>query len=726
MMRDGKEREIPNWEEDIRTEDLEEGMIAQGLAASSRPTPASESTREKAISFAAVGSDQTTAAPPMSRGEDNPQDDGDYDGTPIVEDVDDEDEPAPVLNPDAIPLFQSDEISCGTNDGDDNDLNIAPDLPGYLQRQPHIITQETDTPDEDMIDDIANHFDSDAAENKLNAELRSIAAHKWVDGSICFLVRWSTGEEEWFDFDVLRSDHPKIAATYIIDNNVDPKGGQYSRWARLFLRELRKTVRRLQLMKGNPQENVELDDPGPEHARRMITQWQRKLRRVATSQPKSAKKTKQAMRSSMHAVEAANAKHRKRTKPGRNNRQMGAIKYGVEVPWSVLSALEMDEENGNTLWKDAIEKEVGGLIAAQCFRFLPKGSPRPGDPGEYQYCPLQLVFDVKTCGKRKARMVAGGHVTDASGVNTASSTVEPLSVRLLHLIRDKENLEVLCGDISQAFIQAYTKEKVFVRCGPEFGSYAGMLAVVERALYGMKGSSEAFHEHLAKTLRYHPDLGFKPTCFDRDVWIKDRGDGYDYICTHVDDFKIIAKEPQKYMDSLKAVYDIKDEHPPEYYLGNDYEYVDGHWNIGSRTYVKEAIDKIQREFGTLGKKKSPMATKDHPEDDRSAPLNAAGTRQFQKLTGIAQWLIQLGRYDIAYAVCALNRFNSAPRQGHMERMLRVFEYVKKHPNKKIRIDSRDPIVSPNAEPPIVTDFTSQKIPLPTTTTTQAHGARSLT
>jgi hypothetical protein len=40
-------------------------------------------------------------------------------------------------------------------------------------------------------------------------------------------------------------------------------------------------------------------------------------------------------------------------------------------------------------------------------------------------------------------------------------------------------------------------------------------------------------------------MGFNPTRYDLDVWIKRRNenDGYDYISTYVDDFLITAKEP---------------------------------------------------------------------------------------------------------------------------------------------------------------------------------------
>jgi hypothetical protein len=62
------------------------------------------------------------------------------------------------------------------------------------------------------------------------------------------------------------------------------------------------------------------------------------------------------------------------------------------------------------------------------------------------------------------------------------------------------------------------------------------------------------------------ELGFKPTLFDRDVWIKDAGNHYEYICTHVDEFCIFAMDRVPYMKQLQQPYTIKDPAPPSYYL----------------------------------------------------------------------------------------------------------------------------------------------------------------
>ena len=66
-------------------------------------------------------------------------------------------------------------------------------------------------------------------------------------------------------------------------------------------------------------------------------------------------------------------------------------------------------------------------------------------------------------------------------------------------------------------------------------------------------------------------LEFKPSWFDRDMRIhmQDTYDGYAYICTHVDDFKIFDKNPQIWVDKILSVFLFKEYGPHNYYLSND-------------------------------------------------------------------------------------------------------------------------------------------------------------
>jgi hypothetical protein len=85
-------------------------------------------------------------------------------------------------------------------------------------------------------------------------------------------------------------------------------------------------------------------------------------------------------------------------------------KYGIEIPKSVKHALELDQKNGDNQWWDAIMTEMANVrVAFQVF----DGERKQLPPG-YQEIKCHMIFDVKLGEnfRRKARYVAGGHVTD--------------------------------------------------------------------------------------------------------------------------------------------------------------------------------------------------------------------------------------------------------------------------------------------------------------------------
>ena len=77
------------------------------------------------------------------------------------------------------------------------------------------------------------------------------------------------------------------------------------------------------------------------------------------------------------------------------------------------------------------------------------------------------ITQYMTC---KARLVCNGSQVDQKNLSTRATVVKSISVRLLDLIANALGLEVLCGDIGNAFIQATTNEKIYTKLGPEFGT----------------------------------------------------------------------------------------------------------------------------------------------------------------------------------------------------------------------------------------------------------------
>jgi hypothetical protein len=217
-------------------------------------------------------------------------------------------------------------------------------------------------------------------------------------------------------------------------------------------------------------------------------------------------------------------------------------KFGIQVPNTWDEAVKLDEGNGNTLWQDAIRKEMNNVHIA--FQVL---NGEEAIPLIYQEIRCHMIFDVKMedfC--RKAQFVAGGHTTDAPQVMTYASVVSIDSVRIALTLAALNDLDVTTSEIENAYLTAPITEKVWTVLGPEFGDDAGKRALILRALYGLKSAVAAFRNHLASCM---DDLWWKPCLSDRDLYMKEEtrpDDGvkyWTYILIYVDDILCVHHDP---------------------------------------------------------------------------------------------------------------------------------------------------------------------------------------
>ena len=221
-------------------------------------------------------------------------------------------------------------------------------------------------------------------------------------------------------------------------------------------------------------------------------------------------------------------------------RKSRRMKFGLEIPNTVEEALQIDKKNGNNFWAEAIEKEMTNARIA--FEVMPKDEKPP--PG-YKQITCHLVFDIKMDLTRKARYVAGGHLTDPPTSLTYASVVSRDSVRLGFLIAALNGLDILAGDVQNAYLNAETKEKVYFIAGNEWKANEGRTILIVRALYGLKSSALAWRKHLADTIGNK--LGFKSSLADPDVWLEaetsQEGKAYyAYILVYSDDILIIHED----------------------------------------------------------------------------------------------------------------------------------------------------------------------------------------
>ena len=94
---------------------------------------------------------------------------------------------------------------------------------------------------------------------------------------------------------------------------------------------------------------------------------------------------------------------------------MAKLVRGREYLRDYAHALQLDNQNGNNKWKDAIDLEIEQIKEYQVFKDDGKAvSERDkigNAPKGYQKIRVHFVFDVKHCGKFKARLMADGHLT---------------------------------------------------------------------------------------------------------------------------------------------------------------------------------------------------------------------------------------------------------------------------------------------------------------------------
>jgi Reverse transcriptase (RNA-dependent DNA polymerase) len=137
----------------------------------------------------------------------------------------------------------------------------------------------------------------------------------------------------------------------------------------------------------------------------------------------------------------------------------------LEVPRTYEHALRLDQMNGNNFWGDAITLKLTQI--GDYDMFIDKGHhTKVNAPSGYKMIRVHFVFDVKHDGRHKARLVADGHLTQIPVDSAYSGVVSLRGFRLVIFLAELNHLPIWATDIGNAYLEAYTSEKVYVIAGP--------------------------------------------------------------------------------------------------------------------------------------------------------------------------------------------------------------------------------------------------------------------
>ena len=273
-------------------------------------------------------------------------------------------------------------------------------------------------------------------------------------------------------------------------------------------------------------------------------------------------------------------------------------------------------------------------------------------------------------------MVAGGHLTGTPLESVYSGIVSLRGLRLVIFLAELNKLKILATDVVNAYLEADTREKVYIIAGPEFGEREGHTLVIKKALYGLKLSGKMWGKRCSDIFL---SMDFVPSRTEDDIWMRDKGEHYEYIARYVDDLAIASKNPKDIVDELQTKHKLKlkGTGPITYHLGCDFfQDKEGVMSLCPKRYIKKMVVTFEQMFGSKPKTYSSLLEKnDHPELDTSDELDAEGIRKFQALLRAIQWSVLIGRLDVATVVTTLSKFPVATLVGHMDRVKRIIGYL---------------------------------------------------
>jgi hypothetical protein len=227
-------------------------------------------------------------------------------------------------------------------------------------------------------------------------------------------------------------------------------------------------------------------------------------------------------------------------------------------------------------------------------------------------------------------------------------------VRISLTVAALNDVDVKMADIENAYLTAPITEKIWTVLGPEFGEDARKLALIVRALYGLKYAGAAFRNHLAECMR---QLGCNICRADQDLWIKSEmgpDDGFLYwscILVYVDDTMCVHHDPVTPLAKLEEYFKMKEGsiQSPTFYLGaklkntvlpNDVFA----WVTSSSKHVQSDVQNVEEylealpgDHTLLRKASGPFAGGYKPELDESPKLDP---------TRILRWCVKLVHIDI--------------------------------------------------------------------------------
>jgi hypothetical protein len=378
----------------------------------------------------------------------------------------------------------------------------------------------------------------------------------------------------------------------------------------------------------------------------------------------------------------------------------------LDVPKSFRQAMRSPQRD---YWREAIAKELAGLLALETWEMVPASSMPPG--ANLMHC--HYVFTVKrkadgSIEKFKARLVADGN-TQKHGIDfdrVFATVVKTSTIRLVLLLAAARDYNLSSIDIRQAYLQSLLDPNVplYMRPPPDvfpFDQHGNPLVCkLRRSLYGLK---QAGREWAALFSSFLISWGMTQSTIDPCLYVFQTAGSILWICVYVDDALIADNDPElraRFVADLSARFPTEDKGELKWILSvaitRDRQART--LSMSQELYVTDLITKfgsfldasVTRTFDTPMEEGSMLSAADQPQIGSEAHAAMAASRDvYMSLVGGYLWLANMTHFHLAYPAGQLARFLTNPGLPHFRAALRLLAHLQS-------VGSRPLVFAPNS------------------------------
>ena len=296
--------------------------------------------------------------------------------------------------------------------------------------------------------------------------------------------------------------------------------------------------------------------------------------------------------------------------------------------------------------------------------------------------PSRFVYKQKRSGKKKARLVAGGHKQFETwfGKHNGSPTADPLALRIFLVKTVGEEYFMFSIDFKGAYLNSNLEHDVYVEFPKGIQTIdtaitQDMIMLLKRGLYGLKESGRLWYETLRNFLENN---GFVASSWNPCIF-QDKEEEI-LILVYVDDCLVSSKTEEAIKRLKKKIlkkFEVTESDLDDFLgLQISYDRSKGVASLSAEKYIEKCLKELGLQECNSVKTPIPLNTRIEEGD---VPYELDDYREY---LGKLLWIAK-ARPDIAFAAHLLSTVANKPTKKAFGILKRTFRYLKGTISKKL-------------------------------------------